>query len=386
MAAKVKIVRVTTVPVSFIKLLEGQLGYMSSYFDMIAVSSSGDGQLDLYGKSERIRTKVIPMTRKITPLQDFISLVRMIIFLLKERPIIIHSHTPKAGLISMLSGFIVGIPHRLHTVAGLPLVETTGNKRRLLIHVEKIIYKCATKVYPNSLGLLQIILKEKICTPDKVKIIGHGSSNGIDTNYFNPSIYNDKKSDLKKKYDIGNDDFVFIYIGRLVKDKGLNELISAFINAFSDAPKVKLLLVGNFENNLSPLDDSTISYIKTTPNIRLLGYKDDIRPYLAMSDIFVFPSYREGFPNVVMQSLSMNVPVIANNINGCNELVIDGQNGYLIPPKDKNILEKKMIFVVNNLDKLKELKCNSRKKLKDKYERSYVWELILNEYLRVLSN
>ena len=226
--SKPKLVRVTTVPISMDKLLHGQLRFMSTYFEVVAISSDST-YLERVGVREGVRTFPIAMSRKITPLADFLAICKLYFFLRKEKPLIIHSHTPKAGLVAMVASKLASVPHRLHTVAGLPLLETKGFKRAILNWVEKLIYVCATNVYPNSFGLQEIIVQNKFCHSSKLKVLGNGSSNGIDIEYFNPSLYTESQNlSLRQQLHIGQSDFVFVFVGRLVSDKGINEMVAAF--------------------------------------------------------------------------------------------------------------------------------------------------------------
>ena len=180
---KFKLIRITTIPLSLKTLLKGQLRFMSDYFEVIGVSSPGNELLQVQ-KEEGIRTSEIKFTRKITPLDDLKSLFKLYNFLKNEKPLIVHTHTPKAGIIGMLAAKLAGVPIRLHTVAGLPLMETRGFKRIILNIVEKTTYSCSTKVYPNSKGLYEFILKNKFAPSTKLHMIGNGSTNGINTHYF----------------------------------------------------------------------------------------------------------------------------------------------------------------------------------------------------------
>src|SRR5690606_33813276 len=220
-----KIIRVTTVPISLGSLLKGQLKYMNNYFEIIGISAGGPA-LDMVSEREGIRVIPVEMTRQITPLSDLKAVIKLYFIFKKEKPHIVHSHTPKAGTAGMLAAKLAGVPHRLHTIAGLPLVEAKGIKRRLLNMVEKITYSCATKIYPNSYGLNEIILAHNFTKPSKLKIIGKGSSNGIDTNHFNPDTFTkEDKKKLKKELNIHENNYDFIYVGLFVLDKVNNELI-----------------------------------------------------------------------------------------------------------------------------------------------------------------
>lgn len=381
-----KLIRITTIPLSLEKLLENQLRFMNAYYEVIAVSSEGE-RLRAFGKQQGVKTHEIGLTRQITPLQDLKALWQLFWLLKKERPFIVHSHTPKAGTIGMLAAKLAGVPHRLHTVAGLPLLETTGNKRRLLDFVEKITYGCATKVYPNSNGLKEIIIKEKFCTSDKLKVIGNGSSNGINVDFFSPqSVSEEEKIKLKKQLGISESDFVFVFVGRIVGDKGINELVAAFTRLSTANKNCKLLLLGPPEKELDPLFPETEKAIETTENILSVGYQNDVRSYFAVSDCLVFPSYREGFPNVVLQAGAMGLPSVVSDINGCNEIVTKGKNGLIVPPKSEKALFSAMKMIVENENLYQNLKSNARESIVFRFDQKVIWQQLLGEYQKLEKN
>src|SRR5690606_28684085 len=174
-----KLIRITTIPLSLEKLLEGQLTYMNNFYDVTAISAEKE-RLEKYGRDNGVKTFWVEMTRAITPVTDLKSVWKLYRFLKREKPLIVHTHTPKAGIVGMLAAKMAGVPLRLHTVAGLPLLETNGFKRTILNFVEKATYQMATNVYPNSIGLKNIILQEGFTRENKLKVLGKGSSNGID--------------------------------------------------------------------------------------------------------------------------------------------------------------------------------------------------------------
>lgn len=380
---KPKLFRVTTVPESLKTLLKGQHKFMSNNgFDVIGVASSGNA-LEEVKIDEGIEVFSVEMTRKITPIKDFKSLIFLYKLIKEEQPLIVHSHTPKAGIIAMLASKMANVPIRLHTVAGLPLMEVKGVKRIILNFVEKLTYACASKVYPNSKALLDFIIKEKFTSSKKLHVIANGSSNGIDTSFFcSEKISSLEKNNLKNKFLINEDDFVFVFVGRLVKDKGINELITAFSKI--NTPNVKLVLVGEYEHDLDPLFKDTINQIEINPNIITVGFQRDVRPYFAISDCLVFPSYREGFPNVVMQAGAMGLPSIVSNINGCNEIIEEGVNGIIIPSKDVETLFYSMQKMINDEVWRNQLADNARDKIVSRYEQRLVWDAILIEYKNLL--
>ena len=383
---KHKLIRITTVPISLEKLLENQLTFMSNYYEVVAISADED-RLRKFGEKEGLRTKHIELTRTISPLADLKALLRLYLFLRKERPAIVHSHTPKAGTIGMLASYLARVPYRLHTVAGLPLLEAKGSKRTLLNLVERLTYRCATMVYPNSEGLLEIIISNSLGKPSKLKVMGSGSSNGIDTSYFNPAHFSfDDKDKVRHNLNLHASTFVFVFVGRLVGDKGINELISAFKRLRASKSKISLLLVGDQEPELDPLSAETIAEIRNNPDIITTGYQNDVRPYLAISNLLVFPSYREGFPNVVMQAGAMGLPAIVSDINGCNEIISDGINGLVIPVKNADAVYSGMLWFVSNPSQYMILARHARQNIVARYEQSTVWNSILDEYRRLEQN
>lgn len=379
---KPKLFRVTTVPISLKILLKGQHRFMSQHFEVLGISSQGKELIEVHDE-EGIKVIPIHMSRKITPLQDINSLWKMYKFIKQQQPQIVHTHTPKAGIIGMLAAKLAGVPIRLHTVAGLPLMEAVGNKRKVLDFVEKLTYSSATKIYPNSKGLYDFILQNNYTSIDKLKVIGEGSSNGIDTKFFSCQYFSqENQAQLKMKLNIQQDDFVFVFVGRLVGDKGINELIEAFSQL--TIHNAKLLLVGPLESELDALQIETLKEIEANPKIISVGFQKDVRPYFAISDCLVFPSYREGFPNVVMQAGAMGLPSIVSNINGCNEIIIEGENGTIIPVKDSEAIRSAMLKMIEDKEFYFKLKENSRSMIRSRYEQSVVWDALLQEYETLL--
>lgn len=390
-----KLIRITTIPLSLDKLLGEQLTYVNQFYEVTAISADRK-ELERIAAKYGVKNHHVEMTRTISPFKDVVAVWQLYHFLRKAKPAMIHSHTPKAGIIAMMAGWLAGVPHRLHTVAGLPLLERAGPKRKLLNHIEKLTYRLATKVYPNSFELQKIIVQANFCVPEKMKVIGQGSSNGIDTDHFSPiQISIAKQDELRAQLGLSKDDFVFIFVGRLVKDKGITELITAFKNLQSviarkndeaapnnkhpTACTPKLLLVGPLEQHLDPLCSETLQEIENNPDIFSVGFQEEVRPYFALSNALVFPSYREGFPNVVLQSLAMELPAIVTDINGCNEIITHQQNGLIVPVKDTKALEQAMEELIINSALYQRLKNTARKSIAP-YEQQKVWNALLEEY------
>ena len=380
---KPRLLRITTVPISLHLLLKGQPQFMmKNGFEVLSVSADGRELQAI--KNAGIPHHIINLTRKISPLADSIALWKMIQLIKSFKPDIVHTHTPKAGLIGMIAAWICRVPIKLHTVAGLPVMEATGMKKFVLILTEKITCFCANNVYPNSNGLMDYMTNNFKSFTNKFKVLGKGSTNGINTNYYSLTPEISALADvLKSKHNIQPSDFVFCFIGRLVGDKGINELINVF-DVLSKYNSCKLLLVGMQEPDLDPLSQNCLEIIQNNPNVIDLGYQDDVRIALAASNAFVFPSYREGFPNVVMQAQSMGVPCIVSDINGCNELVTHNVSGLIVPVKNESALQGAMDIFINDTKKCKTFASIARENILQHYEQSQVWNYILTEYKDML--
>lgn len=381
-----KLVRITTVPISLEKLLENQARFFKTFYSVTLVSSQKE-QLQRLAKEQGVNHFSLEMTRKITPLHDLRCLLQLIRFLRKDKPHIVHTHTPKAGIVGMLAAFIAGVPLRMHTVAGLPLMEAKGLKKSILYAVERLTYRCATHVYPNARGLMDFIQEKKLAGKTPLKCIGNGSSNGIDLTYFNPErVSKEQEMSFREKWNISKDDFVFLFIGRLVGDKGINELVAAFEQLANKIPNAKLLMVGPQEPTLDPLKQVTIASIEKNPKIVSTAYQQDVRPFLKIAQVFVFPSYREGFPNVVLQAGAMGIPCIVSDINGCNEIIENEVNGLIVPPKSIQPLSEKMYSLYKDPKKRATFIDRTKERIATNFERTHYWKLLLEEYKRLEKN
>ncbi|MCC8424870.1 glycosyltransferase family 4 protein [Mucilaginibacter sp. UR6-11] len=375
-----KLIRVSTIPLSLNILLKGQLGFLNKYFNVIAVSGSGTDLTEV-AEREGVLTHTIDMQRSISPFKDIVSLVKLFSFFKKEKPQIVHSITPKAGLLSMLAAKLAGVPIRMHTFTGLIFPTRTGLMQKILIQMDRLLCACATHIYPEGNGVKQDLITYKI-TNKPLKVIGNGNINGIDVVHFSANAVSlQQKQELKADLDIKNNDFVFVFIGRLVADKGINELVKAF----SRFQTGKLLLVGPLETALDPLSDKTLAAISSDKNIISVGFQKDIRPYLAISNVLVFPSYREGFPNVPMQAGCFNLPSIVTDINGCNEIIKNELNGLIIPVKDDAALHNAMTWLFEDEELYQKLKGNARQMIVDRFEQTHLWALLLQEYQELLT-
>lgn len=374
---KPKLIRTSTIALSLDYLLKGQLSFLNHHYEVVAVSGQ-DAHLENVAQREGVRTINVEMQRAIRPLQDLVSLWKLFWVFKKEKPQIVHSITPKAGLLSMLAAKMAGVPIRIHTFTGLIFPSKKGMLQQLLIAMDRLLCWAATNIIPEGNGVKNDLITYKI-TAKPLVVLANGNVNGIDTHYFSPEVIPAKeKENLRKALQLEPSDFVYVFVGRLVGDKGINELVAAFKN-LSNAD-VKLLLVGPYEKELDALKAATLQEIEQNKNILTVGFQQDVRAYFAISDALIFPSYREGFPNVVMQAGAMGLPSIVTNINGCNEIITEGVNGTIIPVKDAEAIYIAMKKMVNEVDFRSHLQYNTRKMIVSRYEQKVIWEAILAEY------
>lgn len=377
----IKIIRTATVPVSLNTFCRGLLRELQEQdgYEVVAVSSPGDAMREIEER-EGVRTVAVPMERHISPLKDLKSLFGLIRVFQKEKPTMVHSMTPKAGLLSMMAAWFCRVPVRVHTFTGLVFPTATGLTQRILILTDRITCACATHIVPEGEGVKNDLINYHI-TRKQLKVLGHGNVRGIDLDHNNPELP-EVQADVAKIRKPGI--FTFVFVGRLVRDKGINELIEAFERLNKEYTNTRLILVGPQEPKLDPLKPETIAKIDSNKNIEAVGLQSNVRPWLAASDAFVFPSYREGFPNVVIEAGAMSLPSIVTDINGSREIIIEGKNGTIIPPRDAVALYQSMKSFLEQPDKRAQMAFNARPFVASRYEQSYVRRCLKEYYKEIL--
>lgn len=369
-----KIIRCSTVPSSLDSFCKGLLKELSHEYEVIALSSPSE-RLDNLGIHEGIRTISVPMERRIAPLKDIKSLLLLIRILYKEKPHIVHSMTPKAGLLCMLASWICRVPVRIHTFTGLVFPTSEGLQKKILMFTDTLTCACATHIIPEGEGVKKDLLSHGI-TRKPLKVLGYGNVRGIDLKHYDRSPEVMKYANSLRKTEL----FSFIFIGRILKDKGINELIKAFSQLSKENDKVQLILVGPNESNIDPVSDITRHEIETNPLIISVGRQNDVRPWLAASDALVFPSYREGFPNVVIEAGAMGLPSIVTDINGSREIIQEGVNGIIIPPRNADSLYYAMKRFTKEPDFVATLASKARLMVSSRYEQGFVRKCLFEFY------
>lgn len=381
MTTRRKIIRSSTVPQSLETFCKGLLKELAEDYDVIALSSPGEA-LDLVGRREGVRTIAVPMERHISILKDLKSLLALIRVFRKERPDMVHSMTPKAGLLCMLAAWWTNVPVRIHTFTGLVFPTSTGLKKRILMLTDRITCACATHIIPEGEGVKNDLIDNKI-TRKPLHVLGYGNVRGVDMDYYS------RRPDVAERAEVIRNEnrFSFLFVGRIVRDKGINELVSAINRLNVEYPRARLFLVGESENTLDPIDRSTKNLIVRNGNIISVGPKTgiDLLAYYAASDCYVFPSYREGFPNTVLEAGAMGLPCIVTDINGSREIIKDGFNGLVIPPRDEEALYAAMRRVIENTAERESMAGVSRENIASHFEQGFVRKCLFELYNRVLA-
>ncbi len=413
---KTKIIRISTVPISLNVFCKGLLQELSNDYEVVAVSSPG-ADLEKVEMREKVRTIAVPMRRHISPLHDLISLWQLFWLFRREKPDMVHSITPKAGLLSMIAAKLAGVPIRLHTFTGLIWPTARGLKRKILVATDKLLCACATHLNPEGQGVAHDL--QTHITHKPLTVLGHGNVRGIDFDHYTstPDI---ERAANQYRADLGipSDAFVFLFVGRIVRDKGIVELLEAFKNltesyapkrhlssektqlsqerchsseenSFTAAEKwnssfpISLLLVGNEEELLDPLPPSTQELINTLPNVYRLPHQKDVRPIYATAQALVFPSYREGFPNVVLEAGAFSLPSIVTDINGSREIITNGGNGLIIPPQNIEALTQAMQTLLHTPHR-KSMGEAALYNVQQHFSKALVWQQLKDYYQHLL--
>lgn len=376
---KKKIIRACTVPQS-LGFVRGMLPDLSEKYEVVLLSSPGE-QMDEITKKYGVRGIAVPMERHISLFKDLMALIKMIGVFHKEKPTMVHSMTPKAGMLCMVAAWLTRVPVRVHTFTGLVWPTSTGLKRKVLMATDWLTCACATHVIPEGEGVKNDLITGKI-TKKPLKVLGYGNVMGVDLSYFARREELKEKSDELRTPDI----FTFLFVGRIVKDKGINELCAAFKRLHQEFPNTRLWLVGPYEDSLDPISPESRKTIEEGNGIAALGKKmgDDLLAYYAAADCFVMPSYREGFPNTVLEAGAMELPSIVTDINGSREIIVDGENGMIVPPQNADMLYNAMKVMLTSRVDRERMAGNARKMIADRFEQSFVRKCLYEFYDEIL--
>ena len=380
---KMKLIRSSTVPISLKTFLQGSIEPLMNKYELVLLSSP-DKVLDELHLTYGGRTLAVHMERHISVFKDLKALLILVEVFCEERPYMVHSMTPKAGLLCMIAAWIARVPRRVHTFTGLVWPTEVGAKRKLLMFMDKIMCACATHIIPEGVGVKND-LNEHI-TNKQMRVLGFGNVRGVDLSFWQKSHDVIVQSSLLKDELNIADTFNFLFVGRLVGDKGINELVEAFCKLHQTYPNIRLLIVGPSEAQLDPLDSATWDRVNNSDSILNIGpiWGEDILKYYSSCHCFVFPSYREGFPNTVLEAGAMGLPSIVTDINGSREIIVNGENGLIIPSKDADALYDAMKLMFTNEPMRSYMSVMARPMIANRFEQSFVRQCMFDYYDEIM--
>lgn len=369
---RLKLIRLTTIPLTMNLLLKNQLRFLNQFFEVILVSSPGDDFNEVQSR-EGVKGLAVKMEREINLITDIKSFFKLFYLFLIEKPKIIHSNTPKSSLLSMFAAWLLRVDLRIYTIGGLRYEGVFGIKRFILIFIEKITCYFSTHVLCESIGVKNKIEQFGV-KGKKIYLLSPSNLNGVDTKHFDPNLYDSYK--IREKFNIPQNEFVYLFVGRIVKDKGVFELLEAFKQLCIRNSNTSLYIIGPYDKKG---DDFKLFQNLCSRNnkVRYFDFNNDIREFLALGDCFVLPSYREGFPNVVLEAGSMGKPVIMTDVNGHHEY-LNESNGLLTTIGDPNNLLDNLELIINTIGNYSPIEI--RKFVVENFESSIVHQVLLEFY------
>lgn len=381
-ARRPKVVHVTTVPVSLKTHLAGQVTYLREHgFEVHVVSSPGP-ELDAFGESEGVPVHGVPMFRAVTPLRDLVGLYRLWKILRRVRPEIVHSHTPKGGLLGMIAAWLAGAPVRVYHIRGLPFVTARGLRRLLLRASERVSCGLAHRVLAVSASMRAIAIEEGLCTAGKVAVLCAGSGNGVDANEKFRPLPPSVRDQVRAEQRISRDAFVVGFVGRLSRDKGVVELAEAWERLRAEA-RQHLLILGPRE--MAGVDGRVEQRLRSDERVHFAGEHRDVARFYAAMDVVALPTYREGFPNVALEAAAMGLPIVGTRVPGCVDAVVDGRTGTLIEPRDAEGLAAALRAYADDPELQARHGRQARERVLQHFRPEAIWEQVRAEYGCLLS-
>lgn len=379
------LLHVVTVPQTLLAFFVGQIEYMKKNgFEVAAISSPGP-QVEFVKQRDNIKVHQVPMLRRISPFADIIALWRLFRIMRKLRPAIVHTHTPKAGLLGLIAAYLARVPTRIFTLHGLRSLGTEGLKKKILEYSEKLCISLAQEVFAVSHSLRQEMVALAGCDENKIKVLANGSFNGLDAqNRFNPEKYpKEVKTHLRQKYGIPENGLVLCYAGRIVRDKGVTELVEAWKKLRAEFKNLYLLMVGEFESGDEVAPEAS-QVLKNGARVSVTGFVYNMPEHYAAADVVVLPTYREGFGYTALEGSAMRLPVVATRVCGCVDAVEDGRTGILVPPKNADALYKAIKKVLSDKSLREKLGRTGRQRVLKLFVPETIWRGLHSEYVGLM--
>lgn len=383
---RVSLVYVTTLPVTQWVFLRGQNRYMSQKgFDIHAIASPGPF-LEEVGKRDGVTTHEVGISRAISPFSDLASLVQLYLTLKRIHPHIVHLSTPKAALLGAIAAWIARVPNRVFFIRGLVTENAQGFKRFIYRQLEKLTAKLCHQHICVSHSLLEFARSESILASNQGVVVANGMSNGIDVIRFDPSVPagSDSFPTSLIFQSVGPIELVIGFVGRLAHDKGVEDLALAWSLLREEYPGTALLLVGPWDD-AAPILASIRAALENDPRVHITGFVEDVVSYYRTMSLFVYPSHgTEGFPNAPMEAAAMELPVVATQVMGCVDAVLDGVTGMLVPPRDVEALADAIRLYINDPVLRRKHGQAGRERVLREFQQEPIWEALHQEYMRLL--
>jgi glycosyltransferase involved in cell wall biosynthesis len=383
-ARSMRICRIVTVPITFETLYREQLEYLAREGIDVTIVSSPGVRVEAIAKSLKMNYIPITMNRKVQPLHDLKTLVVLTKLFRNGQFDIVHSSTPKAGLLAALAGIIARVPIRIHTFTGQVWVEMGGMRRKILRLCDWIIGHLNTRCYADSASQRDFLIGEHLVNASRISVLGPGSVGGVDLERFDPNKFgNEHAQAVRHELGISEKARVILFVGRLTKDKGIRELVSAFLELQKEFEEVALVLVGPFEPERDPLPKDILEELSYNPHIHVVGFSEEPEKYMAAADLFCLPSYREGFGSVIVEAAAMGLPSIASGVVGLVDAVMDGETGLLVPPKDVDALKNALMKMIPSPKIRKQMGRTAHERALRDFDSRIINRLLVKEYQKL---
>lgn len=385
-----RLLHVLTVP-DTLEFLRGQIEYVKERGFDVAAACSGEPSMEHVGKTleyyrERagIQVHSVSMHRRISPLHDVRTIAELVALMRRFRPHIVHSHTPKGGLLGMVAARAANVPVRIYHLRGLLMETSTGARRQLLANTERVACSLATTTICVSHSVRRTAIEERLVRPDRIRVLLQGSSNGVDARErFNPERVGDVRAEVRRSLGIGPDEPVVGFVGRLVRDKGIFELAEAWPRVREAVPNARLVIAGDYEEH-DPVPESVREKVARDPSIQVLGFRADAPRLYTAFDVVALPTYREGFPNVALEAAAMCRPIVASRVTGCVDAVDDGVTGTLIPARDAAALARAIQRYLKDPELRERHGAAGRARVEQFFDQPRLWAAVAEVYDELL--
>lgn len=378
------VLQANTIFETFRAFTPGQLRYLGEHGFIVVASCANHPSAARFFRDQGAEYYPVNMRRNISLVRDVVALISAVRLIHRVRPDILQGSTPKAAFIFLIAGWLLRVPNRLFFMRGVRSSGLSGIKKTVVRLMEKLSCLASHRVLCTSHSVMNEIVREGICAPEKAAVLANGTGNGIDTEYFSPckdAIASGLR--LRENIRIANEQLVVLFVGRLVRDKGIVELALAWDIISTEYPHAVLVIVGMAETE-DPVPEATMDYLNNKSSIRIMGSTEDTRQYFAAADIFVLPTYREGIPISLLEASAMSLPVVATRVTGCVDAVDDGVTGQLIPVRDPTALATAISTYLDDEPLRRSHGQHGRNMVIDKFSRERVWAALLNEYETML--